>query len=149
MSYSRDDLKATNEFLESLKRQLKPAKKYCFSFFKDDENILVGQNWRQEIEEALNKCDVGLLLVSPSFIGSDFVVKTELASFAISNKVLIPILLDDVSPEHDMKGLDEKQIFRLGVDRDGRAFVNCDEQQRRNFVKTLFEKMVERLRKLD
>lgn len=38
-----------------------------------DRKIAGGEDWRAEIEKAMQECDLGLLLVSPSFLASDFI----------------------------------------------------------------------------
>ena len=51
--------------LDPLKR-LYGIQKWC------DRDIMPGDNWEQQIETALNKCQVAVLLVSPDFLASRF-----------------------------------------------------------------------------
>ena len=44
----------------------------------DDRCIDGGDNWRHEIERAIEGCDLALLLLSPAFIASDFIRGEEL-----------------------------------------------------------------------
>jgi len=43
-----------------------------------DKRILTGERWRTEIEEALTRADVAILLVSSDFLASEFVHNEEL-----------------------------------------------------------------------
>lgn len=43
-----------------------------------DESIQPGDRWKDEIETAMREADVAVLLVSPNFIASDFIMKQEL-----------------------------------------------------------------------
>lgn len=42
-----------------------------------DREIEAGGNWYQEIEDAMQKASVGILLVSANFLTSDFILKQE------------------------------------------------------------------------
>ena len=44
----------------------------------DDTKIEVGSEWQHEIEHALDTCKVAILLISPSFLASKFIVDQEL-----------------------------------------------------------------------
>jgi hypothetical protein len=52
----------------------------------DDTRITLGTTWRQELEQALGRASVAILIVSADFLASDFIAENEL-----------PILLDRAS----------------------------------------------------
>ena len=123
---------------------------FQFHLWKDDREIVVGQRWEDEIREGLKSCDAGLLLLSPSFLGSDYVTRVELPSFFADGKLLLPVMLESVDPNlQDVRGLDDNQIFSFHDhgSRDGIAYTECAETQKRNFAKALFKQIVTTLKK--
>ena len=150
VSYAHADHKYADPFLKGFKEMLSPSKKYRFEFWQD-EAILSGETWVNEINDALEICTLGILLVSPSFLGSDFISQEELPRFiGETPKPVVPIMLRKVNLKlHDLKGLEEKQIFRLKADPDNhRSYAQCGESQKHDFVYALHEQVEARLDKL-
>jgi WD40 repeat protein len=109
-----------------------------------DIEIQPGKKWRAEIKKKMEECDFGLLLVSPSFLRSDFITKEELP-YLLANKQVIPVALRPIlfDGSLDLKGLEERQIF---LDSGGKAFLErTTKPTREAFARELFQKICGRL----
>ena len=75
ISYAHSDKK----WLERLQKHLKVLSKYFESVdYWDDTKIKGGDKWKKEIENAIKKANVAILLVSTDFLSSDFISTDEL-----------------------------------------------------------------------
>jgi tetratricopeptide (TPR) repeat protein len=74
ISYSHKD----KEWLEELRTMLAPLAGKAVVEVWADTAIEPSQVWREEIDRALAATSIGVLLVSPSFLASDFIMKEEL-----------------------------------------------------------------------
>jgi internalin A len=74
ISYSHRD----NKFLEELLEHLTPFSRSGSVRHWSDKQIAVGSKWCDEIRGALHQTSAAVLLVSPSFLASDFVHEHEL-----------------------------------------------------------------------
>jgi hypothetical protein len=74
ISYSHAD----KEWLERLKRHLKPSIRNGNLDLWEDTRIRSGDEWREEIRSALESACVAVLLISADFFASDFIVSDEL-----------------------------------------------------------------------
>jgi len=151
VSYARSNNTLAKKFLDRYGEQVAASKNYNYVFWQDT-NILVGEDWHDAIDQALKKCDIGLLLISPAFLGSKYISEHELPKFVGSGtKPLIPIMLQPVDfDRQDLKGLKRHQIFRLEGERfkSPKAYGDCTGNQRDRFVQGLFRQVEEKLDKL-
>jgi hypothetical protein len=84
ISYSRKDQDYVNKLVEALRKQELP--------WWLDNKIDYGDQWTREIEENLKKCQVFLLVMSPSSKESDW-VQRELTFAQDLKKPIFPLLL--------------------------------------------------------
>ena len=141
LSYAHSDQTAKAKFLHLLSEYLRIAQGVDFKLWQDVE-ILPGQDWDAEIQKALDSCDAGILLVSPAFLGRDYIVKFEMPK--LMAKGVVPVMLEPIRFDGTMnlRGLEAKQVFR---DTKGRAFGElATKLDRRRFVDELFGKLMAR-----
>ncbi|OON67771.1 toll/interleukin-1 receptor domain-containing protein [Hymenobacter sp. CRA2] len=74
VSYSHAD----QRWLARVKVHLKPLVRGSGIVVWEDTHLRGGQRWREEIDKALSKAKVAILLVSPDFLASDFIHNNEL-----------------------------------------------------------------------
>src|SRR3954469_19980803 len=74
ISYSHAD----RDWLDRLKRHLKPLVREGRLECWDDTHIRPGDDWKQEIRNALDTAQVAVLLISADFFASDFIDENEL-----------------------------------------------------------------------
>ncbi|MDZ7695869.1 MAG: toll/interleukin-1 receptor domain-containing protein [Deltaproteobacteria bacterium] len=148
VSYARANKNLADKFMKRYKEQVEASKNYEYVFWWD-ENILVGEAWHAGIAQALQKCNLGLILISPALLGSRYISEHELPNF-VGNapKPLIPVMLQSVDFERmDLKGLKKYQIFRLEGEKfkAPKSYGDCTGNQRDRFVQMLFGNVEKRL----
>src|SRR2546423_12211035 len=93
ISYSHKD----EEWRNRLHILLKPAVQTGRISLWDDKSIEGGEGWQIEIDKAIAQARVAVLLVSPDYLASDWVIEKEAPQLvALSEKhglILFPILL--------------------------------------------------------
>lgn len=148
VSYCRADADLVDDLLQRLRLRMNIAKRYEFESW-DDRKILAGESWKDEIDEALDRADLGLLFVSYPFLNSDFIVRKELPRFLGrgDGKRPIPIGLSEVPFDGSVElfGLEERQVFfgRDGRGAGGRYYDDLAGGERRRFVNELFREILQ------
>lgn len=148
VSYARSNKTLAANFLRRYAEQTVASSRYDYIFWRDTD-ILVGEEWHEAIASALGRCDLGLLLVSPAFLGSQYISDHELPRFVGGRgKPLIPVVLQAVDfDRHDLKGLRQHQLFRLDGERfkAPKSYGECTGNQRDRFVRALFREVEHKL----
>ncbi len=137
VSYAHANNSAKAQFMALFNEQTAAAKHFDYQFWSDKE-LQIGSDWRESINTALTETDFGLLLVSPAFLGSKFIVEHELPIYlSHRGKRCFPVMLAPVDFErHDLHGLQDKQIFRLdsGDFKAPRAFSELRSKRKAEFA---------------
>jgi hypothetical protein len=96
--YSGDDRELRQIFEQRLKIYLASAKNK-FDTVWSDIDIIVGREWNDQIQTALAQSNIGILLVSSMFLGSEYCIGNELRQMLERCKKdgykIIPVLLRD------------------------------------------------------
>jgi uncharacterized protein YjbI with pentapeptide repeats len=144
ISYAHENKVLAEALVKGLRSQFKPSKNYELEFWNDRE-IMVGEKWHQRILQAITECHFGLFMVSPDFLGSDYIGENEIPPFVSGEgcKPVIPVGLVPVNfDRHDLKGLQENQLFFLR----GRTFDQMRlATEKTEFARHLHEEMEKRL----
>jgi hypothetical protein len=151
MSYAHENAQLAGRFKNLILEQMGPSKGYEYEIWQDEEQLLPGVNWAEGIRDALQECDLGLLLISPSFLNSKFITDHELPVFVGNNaKACIPVMLGPINlKRHDLKGLKTAQIFRFKTSNGHyKNLSDCNPRQRGQFCEQLFDQIENRLDKL-
>ncbi len=152
VSYARADDPLPGRLLDLLRPRLAIMQGFdCDAWI--DTMIPVGADWRREIDRALDRCDFGLLLVSPGFFASRFISDRELPRFLdlgpegdlTIRKPIVPVGLKAVPMDGsaDLKGLERTQIFH---DSQGRWFNRTRGHVSETFVDELVKAIAAKLK---
>lgn len=136
------------DLIDRLARRFRSCVGYELTFWMDRDQHL--DNWKPQIERQLADCDFGLFLLSPGLLASDFVRDVELPAFACtaqrSGKPCAVVGFAPVSAKHDdLRGLDDKQIYRLPIGKGLRDYIRLESDKRADFVDGLYLKLIETL----
>lgn len=110
----------------------------------DDRRIIIGTNWEEEIRNSINDCDAAVMLISNSFLLSEFITKIEIPELLQRRENdNIPIWL------FILRHCDWNNMFQLGriqaYPKDARAYVSFGghkkEETIMNFSKEVFSQL--------
>ena len=93
VSYSHNDI----SYLNRLKVHLRPLERKSAIHLWSDTVIKAGERWKEQIEAALDRAAIAVLLISADFLASDFIVDNELQPLLkaaeTKGKMIIPVIL--------------------------------------------------------
>ncbi|MBK1884404.1 TIR domain-containing protein, partial [Luteolibacter pohnpeiensis] len=146
VSYAHADDKQVLRLQNHLLKELKLSKRYQFEVWHD-RMIEIGDDWIDKIKGALDDCHLGLLFVSRDFLISESITKMELPALVSGGKPVIPVGLTVMDfARINMKGLEEKQIFRLSrPGKEPRFFSKCQGVMADEFVQQLASRIEDRV----
>jgi WD40 repeat protein len=143
VSYAHTDQKLKADLIERLQVQLDTHPAFQFELWSDGE-ILLGVDWCESIQRAMEACDFGLLLVSPNFLSRKFIKNHELP-YLLKNKPIIPIAVRKLIMDGgaDLLGLEKKQIF---CHQNASFIEKTTEKTKDDFAIELYKKISEGLK---
>lgn len=136
ISYSHFDEK----HLKDVKRHFKPFLNKIN--FWDDTNIEPGQEWKKEIEKAISKAKVAILLISTDFLGSEFITTKEIPPLlqaaeengaVILTVILKPCLFEEFDKLNKYQAMNppSKPVSKMDENESEELFVNLVRQTKK------------------
>lgn len=145
ISYARKDnrdKKGITVFFDELNECFKASKNFRYELWADWE-ILIGEEWHDEISRALNECDFGLMMVSLPFINSSYIDKYELPNLLDTGRAL-PVAFKKFDIDaFDLKGLRPQQIFR----HKDKFYNQYTGSRKTDFIQALFHNIEKHIKK--
>lgn len=89
ISYARED----RTWVDKLEQHLAPLQRKGLIDSWDDSQIAPGTEWDESIMEALEAADIYIFMVSPDFIGSDFINRREVPAAMQRNRPVVPVII--------------------------------------------------------
>jgi len=113
VSYSHDD----RAWRDAFRQMLGPALDRCGIQLWDDDHIRSGDRWERVIGDALDRAELGLLLVTPAYLRSSFSWGVEVPALLANGVPVVWVLVEDCLWE-DVEALAQIQGLQ-DVRRDG------------------------------
>jgi hypothetical protein len=112
LSFAERDAVVAGRLWELLAEATGVDRTYRFQLWRFDEAILVGEDWDDQVREALRASELGLLAVSNAFLCSEYITGIELPAMVdVPGKRAVPVSVRPTSPHADLHGLESKQIY--------------------------------------
>ncbi|MEN0049391.1 MAG: toll/interleukin-1 receptor domain-containing protein [Bacteroidota bacterium] len=127
VSYAHKDEKLALQLLDAFQEHAFLSKQYEFEQWIDHQ-IIVGEKWHEQIQNAIQASDFGMLLLSATYFNRKYIREKELSHYiqrgeteAVEVKIpIVPVGLKTFDLNADLLGLEATQIFRYkkaaGVD---------------------------------
>ncbi len=116
LSFAGDDRAAAEDLWGKLREALQTSGSYEWRLWAFTEQLMVGDDFELEIQKAIAAADVGIFALSSAFLNSDFIRTKELPPFLApaDGKRIAPVLLESVTANADLRGLQGRQVFGYG-----------------------------------
>ncbi len=148
LCHAHDDRRRVQRFLQLLEPRLRVLRTVDVDVWSD-HRLMLGRVWRAEIRAAIERADIGLVLVSPALLASDFVRTVELPALRTRlGDAVLPVGLQAVGFERsDLQGLEPRQFFLLPGGQNGhrRWFADLAGENRARFCLDLAAQVSDRL----
>ena len=137
LSYSHKNEALVDKFLPLLQDRLQLRPDYNYRIWLDTR-IMVGDEWNQDIKQALQDCDLALPLLSPGFFTSSYIVNEEIPPMLDGRLKPTPALLEplDFSGD-DLLGFENLQVYALPHNSDKKPLSKCRGTQLDDFASGL------------
>jgi len=140
-SYSHEDKK----WLEKIKRYLSPVTRSGLLTEWDDTQIQPGAMWRVEIQKALASAKVAVLLVSSTFLDSEFIASEELPTLLEAAKnegaIICPVIVGNCL--FDCSALKDYQA----VNDPAKPLSSLSPQKREEAIEQIARKIIEAIQR--
>ena len=140
LSYAHKDDSVKTRFVDELEARVGSSKYYDFVLSLDND-LLCGDTWHDELQNRLQRCDYGILLVSSHFLSSTYIQEHEIP--VLRNKSF-PVALKPIDLNNqELHGLEHLQIFFL----DEKPFSGVSGSNQQRFINKLVEEIEQRIQK--
>lgn len=151
VSYAHKNDVLVNDFLEKFSDHAGMSKDYKFIKWQDTD-IVLGEGWKGQIQDAASNCDFGLLLLSSSFFNRKYIIEQELPHFIKDGVILknfIPVGIESFDFSNNLLGLEEVQIYRYqkSLGEDLKFYSELRGENKQKFVIDLLRKIHKKLNK--
>lgn len=142
ISYSHED----KDWLNKVQKNLKVLNYQNITFeLWDDTKIKAGQNWKNEIEKALDNAKVAILLISTDFLASEFIQNNELPTLLKNAKEngceILPLIVG-----HCRFTKDKLSVFQ-SINNPSKPLNDCSKPECEKFLVDLTNRIEEILNK--
>lgn len=76
VSYAHKDQEYFDVFQKEFTEHLNNSNRYKFTNF-DDKQLTLGKDWNERLEQEIEECDLGILLMSAAFLNSEYIREKE------------------------------------------------------------------------
>ena len=147
ISYARANEVLYKKLKDNLISMLNASTNYKYKWMDDIEVITAGDDWHNKIQSAIKESHIGLFMISPEFLCSEYIKDHELIHFIKTDdlsssgyKRAIPVGLKEIDiKRHLTEKLKKMQIFRLDRKKFFSELSSSDKQNK--FALSLFEEI--------